>query len=422
MPRPAKRPRLWLRAARRDHAGNLTAKATWFILDRGRHIATGCAASETREADQALQAYIADKYQARRTARGADAVDVADVLAIYDDDVGHRNSDPAKFDGRLKRLALFWAGRTLSEVTGATCREYAEQRGAPAAARRELEDLRSAINHHAKRGFHRDVVKVALPPKGRPRDRWLTRDEAARLLWVCWRYRERQTLHRGAMKGMVVQTDKRPLRHLVRFILIALYTGTRAGAVATASPTRTEGRSFVDLERGVFHRLAIGRPETNKRQPPVRLPPRLLAHLRRWARIEPNLQYFVEWHGKPVKSIKTGFATAVRLAAIDQKDGPVSPHTFRHTAATWLMRAGVPIWEAAGFLGMSEKTLRDVYGHHHPDHQKRAADAIGYRPRSGVSLAISLAQRTAAKARMAEVLGGPGRTRTSNQIVMSDRL
>ena len=26
------------------------------------------------------------------------------------------------------------------------------------------------------------------------------------------------------------------------------------------------------------------------------------------------------------------------------------------------------MWEAAGFLGMSEKTLRDTYGHHHPDH------------------------------------------------------
>jgi len=32
------------------------------------------------------------------------------------------------------------------------------------------------------------------------------------------------------------------------------------------------------------------------------------------------------------------------------------------------MQVGVNTWEAAGFLGMSEKTLRDVYGHHHPDY------------------------------------------------------
>jgi hypothetical protein len=32
------------------------------------------------------------------------------------------------------------------------------------------------------------------------------------------------------------------------------------------------------------------------------------------------------------------------------------------------MQVGVNTWEAAGFLGMSEKTLRDVYGHRHPDY------------------------------------------------------
>jgi hypothetical protein len=38
------------------------------------------------------------------------------------------------------------------------------------------------------------------------------------------------------------------------------------------------------------------------------------------------------------------------------------------------MQAGVPIWEAAGHLGMTVKILEEVYGHHHPDWQRRAAD------------------------------------------------
>ena len=79
-----------------------------------------------------------------------------------------------------------------------------------------------------------------------------------------------------------MKTDKRPLRHLAKFILIALYTGTRASAVASASPYDNEGHSFVDLANGMFYRLAIGRRATNKRQPPVPLPLRLLAHMRRW--------------------------------------------------------------------------------------------------------------------------------------------
>ena len=68
----------------------------------------------------------------------------------------------------------------LSEITGETCREYAKIRGSDGGARRDLEDLRAAINHHAAEGFHRGVVNVILPAKGAPRDRWLTRDEAAK--------------------------------------------------------------------------------------------------------------------------------------------------------------------------------------------------------------------------------------------------
>jgi hypothetical protein len=39
----------------------------------------------------------------------------------------------------------------------------------------------------------------------------------------------------------------------------------------------------------------------------------------------------------------------------------------RVLAATWLMHGGVPIWEAAGFLGISPEVLQDTSGHHHPD-------------------------------------------------------
>lgn len=127
--------------------------------------------------------------------------------------------------------------------------------------------------------------QVVLPVKGAPRERWLTRSEAAKLLWTCWRHREVQTVHRGALRGQKIETDKRPLQHLARFILIGLYTGTRAAAIASASPHREEGRSFVDLDAGIFYRLAQGHRATSNRQPPVPLPRPLLAHMRRWKRL-----------------------------------------------------------------------------------------------------------------------------------------
>jgi integrase len=393
MPRPSKGARLYRRKAR-HRGGKLVAKAVWIIRDRSEDFATGCVAgpSETKppqEAEQALADYIARKYQPARRHRDIEDIDCADVLSIYFSDVGEPG-DQFEIAARIGRLNEIWGGKKLSEVNAQTCAAYVKHRGNKGGARRDLETLRAAINHHAKEGLHRGAVRVSLPPKGEARDRWLTRNEAAAMLWHCWRYREKQTIHAGHSKGSAVFTDKRPLRHVARFILIGLYTGTRAGAIAAASPYAEKGRSFVDLDHGIFYRKPIGKRASKKRQTPAPIPPRLLAHLRRWKARKLMTTCFVEFNGKPVASVKRGFQSAVRLAGLP---GRITPHTLRHTAATWLMQRGVPIWEAAGFLGMSPEVLQDTYGHHHPDHLHGAALAIGQKGRylSGVESVVDLA-------------------------------
>jgi integrase len=213
----------------------------------------------------------------------------------------------------------------------------AKHRGSLGGARRDLETFHAAINRHAKEGFRRGLVRVSLPRKGEARDRWLTRDEAPALIWHCWRYRENQTIHSGTSKRRSVKTERRPLRHIARFILIGLYTGTRAGAIASASPYAEPGRSYADLDRGIFYRKPIGKRATKKRQTPAPIPPRLLAHMRRWTARKLIATCFVEFNSKPISSVKKGFHSAVRLAGLT---GRVTPHTLRHTAATWLDLGG----------------------------------------------------------------------------------
>lgn len=78
------------------------------------------------------------------------------------------------------------------------------------------------------------------------------------------------------------------------------------------------------------------------------------------------------------------------------------------------------MWEASGFLGMTQETLESVYGHHHPDHLRNAANAIGHRHRE--SLAQSLAAQPVPRqpsSQPIEKIGGPAWTRTRNQTVMS---
>jgi hypothetical protein len=193
------------------------------------------------------------------------------VIAIYADEVAPKHVGPHATAARLAHLLDFFGAMTLADLNRRTCAAYVSAREREPSARRELEDLRAAVRYHWHAGLCSGLAPVALPEKSLPRERWLTRSEAARLLWAAWRHRD-------------LRSNRPNAQHVARFILVALYTGTRAGAVCGAALAPTEGRGWIDLDQGVFYRRALGRRQTKKRQPPVRVPPRLLAHLRRWQR------------------------------------------------------------------------------------------------------------------------------------------
>ena len=70
---------------------------------------------------------------------------------------------------------------------------------------------------------------------------WLTRSQAAQLLWAAWR----------AKQVMRDRTTKRAVgQHVARFILVGLYSGTRSSAICDAALMPTVGRGYIDLERG----------------------------------------------------------------------------------------------------------------------------------------------------------------------------
>jgi hypothetical protein len=63
------------------------------------------------------------------------------------------------------------------------------------------------------------------------------------------------------------------------------------------------------------------------------------------------------------------------------------------------MQRGVPIWQAAGFLGMSAEMIERTYGHHHPDYMRGAAEAITSKQPKNVSLVVSLVDPESAPAK-----------------------
>jgi integrase len=375
MSRPIKPSRLWLEPARRRPDGSVRP-SVYVILDRGTKRSTRCGENDRAGAEAAFERYLAEKRvgELEQSDRGRDPaqVYVADAIGLYRREKIEPRIHGARlreFNARAERLLTGLGTLTLDQIDSGACARYARARRADSAARRELEDLRAAVNHYCKRKRIPCVAEIELPERGLARERWLTRAEAARLLWAAWRMKQ-------SWKGR--DSDRATGRHLARFILIGLYTGSRHTAICSAAFERTIGRGHIDLDHGIFYRAALGMRRTKKRQPPVRLPPRLLAHLRRWRRLGISKSAVIEWRGKPIKKINKSFRTARRLAGLGDD---VVPHTLRHTCGTWIAISGTAKGrDAAEFLGVTEEVFDRVYGHHCPDHQAQAVASFSFKP------------------------------------------
>jgi integrase len=255
---------------------------------------------------------------------------------------------------------------TVSDIGSASCKAYVATIDGQRTASMDLELLRAALNHAIKENLLLSAPSITLPEKSLPRQRWLTRSEVAMLLWAASRDSRTKNGRSGAWDRW------RARQHLARFILVAAYTGSRKQDILNASFEPNSARGYIDLERGLWTRKAQDKRATKKRQTTIPLPKPLLAHMRRWRR---NGQVFaVEFNGRPVDRIDKAFRQLVK----DCDLGPdVVPHTFRHTAITWGMQRGMDPWDASGYFGLSMQTLLEVYGHHHPDHLRDAADKMG---------------------------------------------
>lgn len=318
----------------------------WTENGRSRERSTGTADRE--RAEIVLAEFINIRTRATGPRDPAQVL-ITDALADYAQERGEDIAAPWRIGAAVKALVPFWQGRTVADVTRETCRAYGNVRArSDGTVRRELGVLRAAINHSHRNGRLTRVVAVHLPDRPDPRDRWLTRDEAAALL-------------RAALR------EPRVRLHLPLFILLGLYSGARKEAILSLRWAQ------VDLVNGRIDYNSPGARRTNKRRARIPIPARLLGHLRRASKRGAELGFVVNENGKRLGDIKRGFASACRRVGLEG----ASPHTLRHTCATWLMQRGVPVWEAAGFLGMSRETLERVYGHHHPDYLRSAAEALG---------------------------------------------
>lgn len=324
----------------------------WVIVDGREEVDTGCGQGDRERAEEKLGEYIAQTRQIDTSTRNPAQISVADVIALY---VKHNPAPPACY--HAAPLLAFYGLKTLRDINGQICRAYAGERGravAQATVRRELGTLQAAINFWHVESPLDAVPKVWKPEDSAPRDRVLTRNEAARLLSAARRLR---------------------LPYVARFILLGLYTGTRHTTILALRWYPSEDAGWLDPERGIIHRAGSAEKQTRKRRGAARMPDRLLAHVRRWARLDlaqgPQMAV-IRYKGKPITRQQRGWEAVLKAAGLTD----ITPHVLKHSAATWLLRAGVDMWDVSALTSTSMKTLEGVYGHHSPEFQQSAAKAF----------------------------------------------
>lgn len=264
----------------------------------------------------------------------------------------------AKYGRPAERVRYAWANmepvfgdlRPI-EVTQERLDAYAADRvagrigkkaAAPSTIRLEMSLLRASWNHAVQRRRIATTdlpVLDALPDPSPPRDRWLRDEEVARLFSAA-RGRARLFLH------------------------LALETAARRTAILEL---RWEQ---VDWETGVIHYLPAGAAQTSKRRASVPISAALRPVL--LDAYETRTTPFVLGSAAPIRD-------ALNRVAVEADVPGVTPHVLRHTAATRMARAGVPLWLIAKVLGNTVEQVEKVYAKHSPEMLVSAVEAISGR-------------------------------------------
>lgn len=283
----------------------------------------------------------------------------ATVKTLWDAYLADRTLDGknvANMAAHWKALGPRFGLLSPEDIDADLCRRYTAERLDETVSQgtvwTELTQLRSILNWAAKRKVIAEAPYVWIPSKPAPRDRVLTESEAIRLL------------------------DATTTYHVRLFVILALATAARSGALLDLTWDRVDfGAGTIDLRR-------LDPP--NPLQKVVRKG-RALVPMNDWARealaeakAGALTGHVIEWDGAPVKCLRMAFSKAVTRAGLDG----VTPHTLRHTAASWALWSGAGMLAISRYLGhKSAKTTERIYAKSNAEHLRPVADVLHLRKR-----------------------------------------
>lgn len=307
----------------------------------------------------------------RSVAAGPDLTFAA-LAQTYLEDVGDRLSPRGKALATMivtRHLAPFFGGMKVEQIRAADVERYRKQRrqlvrrkGAEVAEKtdkpisnatfnREWSLLRAILNHGEvtemieRNPIRRRAVRM-LPTSPR-----LTYFEPAE-----WKLFLEAAASHEELRGTVV------------FWKVLLLTASRVGEIAALR------RSDVDFAQKT---ISVHQGKTNKRKV-LPLTDELASLLRWTTRGKADAPIFGTPEGEPLGTayFQTAFSRILRRADFEAEHGPLSPHSIRHSAATWARRASVPLDRIQELLGHADGRMSLRYAHVAPPDLRSGMDAI----------------------------------------------
>lgn len=334
---------------RRQKARVVEHRGKWAVYINRKRYSTGLAATgdnrasaerTAREFRAALQKKLAGE-----TCGG--------ILQAYLDDMPRRanaKTVSSPYVYAKKAVAAFFSEHLPEQVTRDECRAYVEKRRAEGKAdgtiRKEIDILKAAL-----RWFDPHTpARFDAPSPGRPRERWLTREEFRRLL---------EAAHRT---------------HIKTFLHVAICTGARKAAILDMT-----WDTHINFERRTI--WPGFKPGGKNRAAPILMTGACYEWLRQ-QRERAETPWVVEYAGEKVLDVKKGLLGAYGRAGLVDIHAPA--HVLRHTAGAWMAMGDVergvepvPLLEISKRLGHSSPAVTySHYAHLSPTHMAASTRAL----------------------------------------------
>lgn len=224
-------------------------------------------------------------------------------------------------------MAPYFEGRPLAELPTVCARYLADHRTklAPATIRNRLRYLTAACRwswkHHGM-GDADPAARVAMPAVKNDRQTYITRAQMLQLAKACGQWETRA------------------------MIRVAFYSGMRFSEIQRA---RVEGSTFV--------------LDDTKNGEPRRVP------------IHPRIRCLVDYCWPPYETMHYWFSRARKAVGMPQ----LHFHDLRHSSASAMLNAGVPLYTVGAVLGHKSSASTQRYAHHAQAVLIDAVGAIGRR-------------------------------------------